>query len=92
MAALRRANQVRVARSSFKRWVASGVTTVSVWIDSPPTVLETMPVVDLLREIPHTGVIKSGYMLRRCGIPAQKTVGALSPRQREALLQELASR
>jgi hypothetical protein len=86
MDALARANRVRKWRAGMKVEVKSGRCTLVELLDSPPELLETMKIVDLLLVAPKIGRVKAGKMLARVGVSPSKAVGALSDRQRRELL------
>lgn len=89
LTALRRANRIRVDRAAMKHGIKNGlVSAVGILLD-PPEYAETMKVEALLRAVPKFGVVKARHTMRVCRISETKTVGGLSPRQRDELVQEL---
>lgn len=95
MKALSRANQVRFARASTKRWIATAPTrvesrerAVEVLLD-PPEHMLTLEAHALICTIARVG---SGLATRICGelrIGLLRTVGDLTERQRKALAEHL---
>ena len=81
---------VRTKRAVLKKDMkARRVTARSVLLE-PPEYVETMKVVDLLLAVPKVGRVKVNKVLRRLGVSPSKTVGGLSERQRQALVELLA--
>ncbi len=87
--ALVRANKVRHARAELKRGIARGEVNVAAVILAPGPDVEGMPVADLLTSQPWCGPRRSSKLLAPANIPATKTVGALTERQRRALAAQL---
>ncbi len=85
LTALEHANAVRSWRAGLKVELKRGRPVVPL-LTRPPAELSTMKVFDLLMAVPKAGQVKVGQVLRRCEISPRKTVGGLSPRQREALV------
>jgi hypothetical protein len=98
--ALARANRVRSARKQLKQALRStprpeATVRTARLVRQPPTVTETMKVADLLMACPGMGQVATGSLLRRLHISPSKTLGGLSPRQRDQLgvaLDEIARR
>lgn len=89
--ALRRANEIRVARAQLKRDLRAHRQTVVALILNPPEYIETMKAIDLLMAAPKIGRQKASRILNRCRISQSKTVGRLSTRQRNELSDEVQS-
>jgi len=90
--ALKRANDIRMKRARFKRDVKAGRVdklTVRSYIREPPDWLETMKIFDLLFTIPKYGKTKVNQTLRGARVSPAKTLGGLSPRQRNDLVSYL---
>lgn len=86
LTALARANQIRLARADLKRDVRSGDVDVADVILDPPECAETMRVHELLRARHRVGTLKASTLLQRAGIHESKTLGAMTDRQRHALV------
>jgi hypothetical protein len=85
MLALRRANEVRLARAELKRRVAEGELTVSeVVLDVPPEA-DGMAVMDLLMSQHRWGRTRCRKFLMAVAISENKTLGRLTARQRGEL-------
>jgi hypothetical protein len=98
MAALAKADRVRLARAQLKRDLKARRVSICDVLADPPEWVETMPVLQLLLAVPKVGRVKATAMLRGGGISATKTVGGvsmrtvggMSERQRSELLVALA--
>lgn len=84
--AIKKANEVRFARARLKKDLKSRRVSVLPLLKEPPAYLESMRVFDLLMALPHVGRVKVNRLLWREQISPSKTVGGLSPRQRQCLL------
>jgi hypothetical protein len=80
MAALAKADRVRLARAQLKRDLKAGRVSICDVLADPPEWIETMPVLPLLLAVPKIGRVKATKMLQRGGISATKTVGGVSMR------------
>lgn len=89
LAALKRANHIRSHRARLKREVASGRRHVAAVLVADDPLLDTMKVWDLLIAQPKRGRVKVNNLLTRLRISPSKTVGGLSARQRNELLEYL---
>jgi hypothetical protein len=87
--ALKRANLTRTRRAALKRDLKSGRTSFPSLLLDPPEFVQTAKVFDLLLAVPHYGRKKVTSLLARCRISPSKTLGGLSLRQRDALLEVL---
>lgn len=85
MAALARANEVRLARAALKRRIAEGGQSVTSVILDPPWEAENMPVADLLSAQVRWGVTRSRTLLAGVPLGEKKTLGAMTDRQRLVL-------
>lgn len=92
MAALRRANEVRVARGHLKRALKAGDLRAAEVLCWPPAYAETMHVFDVLLALPKFGRVKAARLLNQCRISQSKTVGGLSDRQRGELVSMIEGR
>ena len=86
MEALKRANDIRTQRAQLKRDLKAGRVQIQTLLLQPPEYLQTAKVADLLLAVPKYGRVKVNRMLTGCRISPSKTIGGLSPRQREELL------
>src|SRR3989440_12712346 len=91
MHALRRANEVRLARAQLKRSVAFGETDVTEVILHCPWEAHGMAVADLLISQRRWGQTRCHKLLPQPPVPEQKTVGAMTERQRRVLAAMLSS-
>lgn len=89
--ALAEANRVRMFRAQMKRDLKAGkVIPLSLLLD-PPAELRTMKVSDFLLAIPSVGQAKVTRAFLVCRVSMVKTLGGLSPRQRDELSASLLS-
>jgi hypothetical protein len=89
MEALRRANQIRSRRAQLKRDLKAGRTSIGQIIAEPPDYVLTAKVFDMLMAVPKYGKVKATRFLNHCRISQGKTMGGLSERQRNELLELL---
>lgn len=89
LAALEVANTVRIHRSRVKREIASGRRHVVAVLVADDPLLDTMKVWDLLIAQPKRGRVRVNSLLTRLRISPSKTVGGLSERQRNDLVEAL---
>ena len=89
--ALRRANEIRIARARLKRKLASGSVRVTEILAAPPECVKTLKVQTLLLALPKYGPARVARLLAHCRIGPSKTVAGLSDRQRKELLGRLSS-
>ncbi len=89
MRALRRANEVRLARAELKRRVAAGEVSAADVILASPWEAGSMPVADLLTSQRRWGATRCRRLLAGIPITETKAIGALTERQRLALAQVL---
>lgn len=87
--ALDLANRVRYARADMKRDIKARRLNVLDVLEDVPWYAETMKVLDLLAAQRNWGPKKSKRLLARCGISESKTIGGMTPRQRNALIELL---
>ncbi len=88
--ALQRANAVRVQRAQLKRDLKDGRCAIEVVLNNPPACAQTAKVADLLLALPKYGPVKVNTVLAESAIAPTKTIGGLSPRQRDELTARLA--
>src|SRR2546421_8603049 len=91
MRALRRANEVRLARAELKRRVAFGEIDVAEVILFCPWEAQIMAVCDLLMSQRRWGQTRCRKLLARLPMSENKTVGSMTDRQRRALAAMLSS-
>jgi len=82
MIALRRANQVRLARAELKRHVGEGSVSVTDVVSRVPWEAASMTISELLTSQPHWGTTRTSRFLAKFGVPETKTVGSFTERQR----------
>ena len=92
MLALGRANEVRLARALLKRRVRAGRVNVCEVIAGCPPEADGMTLLDLLDSQPRWGTYRCSKLLERLGLAEHKTVGSLTERQRNLLVDELRER
>jgi len=86
MDALRRANDIRSQRAQLKKDLKSGRVQIKDVIASPPDYVLTAKVFDMLLAVPKYGKVKATRFINHCRISQGKTVGGLSERQRNELV------
>jgi hypothetical protein len=89
MEALRRANEIRTARAKLKKDLKTGEVSIQAIIADPPDYVLTAKVFDMLMAVPKCGKVKATRFLNHCRISQGKTMGGLSERQRNELLELL---
>src|ERR1700750_831504 len=87
--ALEQANKVRLARADLKRRVALQQTSVVEVVVTCPWQAESMSISDLLMSQRRWGRARCRRLLISLGIPENKHIGTLTPRQRRALVELL---
>lgn len=92
LAALTKANEVRVDRAKMKRCLRDGSMSALETLDDPPDFAMSMKAYAFLCALPKLGRVKTLAIMARCQIAETKTVGGLSPRQRKALMNALYDR
>jgi len=91
MRALRKANEVRLARAELKRHVGDGAVTVKEVILQCPWEAASMTVLELLLSQRRWGITRCSKFLAQNGMPEAKTIGAMTERQRLALAAAMVS-
>ena len=86
MDALRRANDIRSRRAQLKKDLKSGRVQIKDVIQAPPDYVMTAKVFDMLLAVPKYGKVKATRFINHCRISQGKTVGGLSERQRNELV------
>jgi len=92
MEALQRANDIRSRRAQLKRDLKAGRQLVHELLLDPPGYLETAKVFDLMLAVPKYGRVKVNKILSTCRISPSKTIGGLSQRQRNELVEMMRRR
>ena len=85
MKALRRANEVRLARAELKRNIGVGAVAVGEVILTCPWEASSMTIVELLTSQRRWGTSRASKFLAAIGMPETKTVGSMTERQRALL-------
>lgn len=85
MDALANANAIRSHRAALKRDLKAGRRSLVDALLDPEPELETMKLIALLLATPKVGRVKANKIIVKCKVSPSKTVGGLSPRQREEL-------
>jgi hypothetical protein len=89
MSALRRANEVRIARAELKRRVACGEVAVTEVLLRCPWEAHSMTVSELLMSQHRWGVSRCRRFLAPLPISESKSVGSMTERQRHELAELL---
>jgi hypothetical protein len=84
--ALEQANRVRLARAELKRLVAGAETTAADVVLNCPWEASSMELSDLLMSQRRWGRARCRRLLLSLGLPENKHIGTLTPRQRRALV------
>jgi hypothetical protein len=90
--ALERANEIRLARAELKRRIADGDISAAEVILSPPGAALSWAIGDLLMSQRRWGSTRCRKFLLRSQINENKTIGALTERQRRLLADQLSAR
>jgi len=90
--ALERANEIRLARAELKRLIADGVISAAEVILTPPGAALSWAIGDLLMSQRRWGSTRCRKFLLRNQINENKTIGALTERQRRLLADQLSAR
>jgi hypothetical protein len=85
MKALRRANEVRLARAELKRNIGVGTVAVGEVILTCPWEASSMTIAELLTSQRRWGTSRASKFLAAIGMPETKTVGSMTERQRALL-------
>ena len=85
MQALRRANEIRVARAALKQQIATGRTSAADAILSGAAEVERMTVIELLMSQRSWGLARCHGLLGAVALPENKTIGSMTDRQRGLL-------
>ena len=90
--ALEQANRVRLARAELKRQVAAGETTAAEVVLECRWEASSMELSDLLMSQRRWGRARCRRLLLSLGLPENKHIGTMTPRQRRALVELLVTR
>src|SRR3954466_5405454 len=90
--ALEQANRVRLARAELKRQVAGAETTAAEGVLGRPWEASSMELSDLLMSQRRWGRARCRRLLLSLGLPENKHIGTLTPRQRRALVEVLSTK
>src|SRR5947208_8995682 len=90
--ALEQANRVRLARAELKRQVASQERSAAEVVLECPWEAASMELSDLLMSQRRWGRARCRRLLLSLGLPENKHIGTLTPRQRRALVELLMTR
>ena len=85
MLALKRANEVRLARAELKRRVAKGELSVAEVVITCPWEAQSMTIADLLMSQRRWGVTRCRKLLQYVPMSETKEIGSMTTRQRHAL-------
>lgn len=90
MEALGRANEIRGSRAQLKRDLKAPCLVNKAFdiIENPTEDFLTMKLFDLLMAIPKYGRVKVNRVLTQCRIAPSKTLGGLTDRQRQEILEK----
>lgn len=86
MAALTKADEVRIYRAEIKRDIKAGITSIYDCLMDPPEMIKTMRVQELMMATPKYGQVKVNQILKVCRISPAKYVGDLSEFQKTELV------
>ena len=87
--ALEQANRVRLARAELKRQVAAQEVTAAEVVLGCPWEAASMELSDLLMSQKRWGRARCRRLLLSLGLPENKQIGTMTPRQRRALVEVL---
>jgi hypothetical protein len=90
--ALEQANRVRLARAELKRQVAAEEITAAEVVLGCRWEAESMELSDLLMSQRRWGRARCRRLLLSLGLPENKHIGTLTPRQRRALVELLSAK
>ena len=89
MRALKRANEVRLARAELKRRIAKGELSVAEVVLTCPWEAQSMTIADLLMSQRRWGVTRCRKLLQYMPMSETKEIGSMTVRQRHALAELL---
>src|SRR3954467_3410705 len=91
MAALDKADEVRIYRAGLKRDIKAGIASIYDYLLDPPEMIRTMRLLDLMMATPNYGRIKANQVLKVCRISPAKLIGDMTDRQRTEIVFTLRS-
>lgn len=89
MAALDKADEVRIYRANLKRDIKAGRTSIYDILLDPPDLIETMKLIDLMLAVPKYGRVRVDSIMKICTISSSKKIGMMSLRQRMIIVSML---
>lgn len=89
LAALAKADEVRLPRAAVKRALKARRTTIEVVLADPPACVLSAKIAELLLVVPRVGRVRMEATLRRCGVSPTARVEALDADKRAEIVQEL---
>jgi hypothetical protein len=89
MAALARANEIRLANSQLKRQIRAGVVAAADVLRDPPAEALSMPIGALLMAVPRVGDVRMSVLLRRHRVSPTRRIDRLTERERLSLASAL---
>lgn len=89
MAALEYGNQIRSQRAALKRDLKARKTTLVAILQNPPEYILKMKLYDLVMAQRQVGRAKTKEIMTKCHISPVKTIGGLTDRQRNEILDHL---
>ncbi len=92
MRALGKANDIRTSRAKLKRDLKAGKARIETLLLDPPDYVLSAKAIDMILAVPKYGRVKANRILSHCRISPSKTIGGLSERQRNELVQQLRRR
>lgn len=91
MDALRRANEVRLARADLKRRLKRGKLDAADLLLDPPDYIDAMRIADLLAAQPRWGTIRVRRFCQRVPVSETRPIGDLTYRQRRVIAEAVLS-
>lgn len=85
-AALKYANEIRLARSELKERIAAGETAFAEVLRRDEDFVQTMKLIDLLKAVPKVGPVKAQRALIACRISPTAPLKVVSIQRREELI------
>lgn len=85
--ALAKANYIRMGRAALKRDLYAGKLTLTELLDDLPHCMETAPVPEILKSLPHLGPTKAAKIMGSLHFSEVRKLGSLTERERRLLLE-----
>jgi hypothetical protein len=89
MAALRKANVIRMDRSQLKKDLKAGKVPIFDLLLEPPERLASMKIIDLILAAPKHGRVRANKVLRQCQISTSRELGGLTSRERAEIISKM---